>query len=264
MDKSNLNKNEIEKAKQNGFVLTGKTGAGKTTLLNTIFGKEVGIVKGSLERVTKKSSVYYCRLENGNCISIIDTPGLSDTSIMGGKAGDDIYLEEMMKVISKQKINIKGILFLVNFQLERFDASNQEALLKYHSIFPLKRFWLNLIVIFTHCFADPDGDSEEEMKKIRERSNREILSRIMDKVKNVSYVIDYKYLKTRYYNSYSPVKNERRRLKNIEVRDDLEILLDELCKGESLFSKKEISPTEFNFNANNFLSSQITQKKFLT
>jgi len=59
MDKSNLNKNEIEKAKQNGFVLTGKTGAGKTTLLNTIFGKEVGIAQRSLERVTQKSSVYY-------------------------------------------------------------------------------------------------------------------------------------------------------------------------------------------------------------
>ena len=251
MDKSNLNKSEIEKAKQNGFILTGRFGSGKTTLLNAIFGKEVGIVKRDFLRVTEKSSVYYCRLENGNCISIIDTPGISNsTNTLNDKDRDDIYLEEMLKVISENKINIKGILFLVNFQMKKFFDEDQDALLKYHSIFPLKRFWINLIVIFTHYYANPNGDDKEEIK-IRERNNEVIFSRIMDKVKNVSYVIDYRNLKIRYYNSYSPAKLEKQRLKNMKVRDDLEILLDELCKRESLFSKKEISPTELNFNANN-------------
>lgn len=41
MDKSYLNDIEINEAKQNGFILAGKTGAGKTTLLNAIFGKIV-------------------------------------------------------------------------------------------------------------------------------------------------------------------------------------------------------------------------------
>jgi len=144
MDRSNLNKNEIEKAKQNGFVLTGRVGSGKTTLLNVIFDKEVGIVKRSAKIVTEKSSVYYCRLKNGNCISIIDTPGLIDNDMIDNKEIDTIHLEEMLKVISEQKINIKGILFLTNFQNERFDADEQEALLKIHSVFPLKRFWINL------------------------------------------------------------------------------------------------------------------------
>ena len=250
MDKSDLNKNEIEKAKQNGFILTGRVGSGKTTLLNVIFGKEVCIVKRNLSRVTEKSSVYYCRLENGNCISIIDTPGLSYRNKMEEEEMDTIYLKEILKVISEQKINIKGILFLVNFQNERFDAADQETLLKYHSVFPFKRFWINLIVIFTHHYADPDGDDQEEMKEIRDR-NGEIFSRIMDKVKNVSYAIDYRNLKIRYYNCFWPVKNDKQRLTNMKNRDDLEILLDELCKRESLFSKKEISPTELNFNANN-------------
>ena len=240
MDKSNLSETEIEKAKQNGFILTGKTGAGKTTLLNAIFGKEVGLVKSSSKSVTTNSSIYYYKLENGNCVSLIDTPGLSDTNMIENKDIDNIHLEEIKKVISEQKIHIKGILFLVNFQEERFDASEQKALLNYNRVFPLKRFWKSLILIYTHCFADPDGDDEEEMKKNRDKSNGEIFSEIMKNVKDVSDVIDYCDLKIRYFNSYSPVKNEKQEKKNIKARDDLEILLNELSKSEPLFNKIEI------------------------
>ena len=240
MDKSNLSEKEKEKAKQNGFILAGKTGAGKTTLLNAVFGKEVGLAKRSLEAVTTNSSIYYCRLENGNCVSLVDTPGLSDTNRTENKDIDNIHLEEIQKVISEQKIHIKGILFLVNFQNERFDADEQDALLNYNRVFPLRRFWKNLIVIFTHHFADPDGDDEDEMKRNRDKSNGDIFSKIMDKVKDVSDVIDYNNLKIRYFNSYSPVKNEKQRKKNIKVRDDLEILLNELSKNEPLFNQIEI------------------------
>ena len=240
MDKSNLSEREIEVAKQNGFILAGKTGSGKTTLLNAIFGKEVGIVKRSPVTITKNSSIYYCRLENGNCVSLVDTPGLSDTNTIENKDIDNIHLEELLKFISEQKIHIKGILFLINFQSERLDIGDQNALLNYNRAFPLRRFWKNLIVIFTHYFADPDGDDEEEMKINIEKANGEIFSRIMDKVKDVSDVIDYNNLKIRYYNSYSPAKNEKQINKNIKVRDDLEILLNELSKNEPLFNQIEI------------------------
>ena len=215
------------------------TGAGKTTLLNVIFGKEVGLAKRSSELVTTKSSVYYCRLENGNCISIIDTPGMKDyhNRILNDKDINDTHLQEILKVISEHKINIKGILFCVNFQSERFTVDDQDVLLKYHSAFPLRRFWRNLIVIFTHYFPDEDEDNEEEIKELRDERIGEIFSEIMDKVKNVSDAIHYSNLKIRYYNSYSPVKNEGQREKNMIVRDDLEILLDELSKNESLFSQ---------------------------
>jgi len=240
MDKSKLSETEIESAKQNGFILAGKTGAGKTTLLNAIFGKEVGVAKRSLEAVTTNSTIYYCRLENGKCVSLVDTPGLSDTNRTDIKDIDNIHLEEIQKVICEQKIHIKGILFLVNFQNERFDADEQDALLNYNRVFPLRRFWKNLIVIFTHHFADPDGDDEEEMKKNRDKSNGEIFLRIMEKVKDVSDVIDYSNLKIRYFNSYSPVKSEKQRKKNIKVRDELEILLNELILNEPLFNQIEI------------------------
>lgn len=240
MNKDELSKEEKEKARQNGFVLAGKTGAGKTTLLNAIFGKELGKVERRLTSVTKNSKVYYYKLENGECICLIDTPGLSDCSKLDNKNIDNINLEGITKVISEQGIHIKGILFLVNFQNERFDADEQEALLNYNKVFPLKRFWKNLIVIFTHHFADPDGDDEEEMKRNRDKSNSEIFSKIMDKVKNVSNVIDYKELKIKYFNSYCPVKNEKQKNKNIKVRDELEVLLDQLINSEPLFNQIEI------------------------
>ena len=240
MGKDDLTEEEKQSARENGFVISGKTGAGKTTLLNAIFGKEVGKAERSLKSVTQHSTVYYYKLENGKCITLVDTPGLSDANKIENKEIDNIHLDGITKVISEQNIHIKGILFLVNFQNERFDADEQEALLKYNEVFPLKKFWQNLIVIFTHHFADPDGDDEEEMKSNRDKSNGEIFCKIMDKVKNVSDVIDYKGLKIKYFNSYSPEKNEKQKKKNVKVRDELEIVLDNLIQSEPLFSRVEI------------------------
>ena len=240
MGKDDLTEEERQSARENGFVISGKTGAGKTTLLNAIFGKEVGKAERSLKSVTQHSTVYYYKLENGKCITLVDTPGLSDANKIENKEIDNIHLDGITKVISEQNIHIKGILFLVNFQNERFDADEQEALLKYNEVFPLKKFWQNLIVIFTHHFADPDGDDEEEMKSNRDKSNGEIFCKIMDKVKNVSDVVDYKGLKIKYFNSYSPEKNEKQKKKNVKVRDELEIVLDNLIQSEPLFSRVEI------------------------
>lgn len=88
-----------------------------------------------------------------------------------------------MKKYSDEKIHIKGILFLVNFQLERFDESEQRALISYNKIFPLKRFWKHLIVIFTHDYSDPNGDTPDEMRQSRDESNSLIFSKLMEKVK---------------------------------------------------------------------------------
>ena len=47
------------------------------------------------------------------------------------------------------------------------------------------------------------------MRQSRDESNRIIFSKLMDKVKNVSDVINYKELRIKYYNSYSPVKYDK-------------------------------------------------------
>ena len=242
MFKEKFTQEELNEARQNGFILTGKTGTGKSTLLNVIFGQQVAEAKKSAFAVTKKTQVYYLRLKNGKCVSIVDTPGLSDPDIISDNKADldNIHLKEIEKKISEEKIHIKGILFLVNFQLERFDNSEQEALINYNTIFPLRRFWKHLIVIFTHDYADPNGDTTEEMRQSRDESNGIIFSKLMERVKDVSDVISYKELRIKYYNSYSPVQNNKQKQQNEKNKEDIEKLLDELSLKEPLFCQIEI------------------------
>ena len=236
-----LTEKEKKEAKDNGFILVGKTGAGKTTLLNAIFDKVVGKVERSAASVTKESSVHYYKLQNGKCICFIDTPGLDDAQSTVKENIDFIHLNGISKTISDEKIHIKGILFLVNFQHERFDASEQKALLNYNKIFPLKNFWKHLIIIYTHFYADPYGDeTEEDMKTSRNQTNKEIFSQIMEKIKEVSDVIDYNDLKRKYFNSFSEAKNKKQKEKNNENREELQKLLIELIEAPPLFNQIEI------------------------
>jgi GTPase Era involved in 16S rRNA processing len=238
----NLTEKEKEEAKQNGFILVGKTGAGKTTILNAIFNKVMGKVEKSAISVTKISTIYYYKLTNGKVVCLVDTPGLADTEKTEKKNIDNIHLEGITKVISDSQIHIKGILFLVNFQSERFDASEQEALLNYNTVFPLKSFWKSLALIYTHFYSDPNEDEDEEsMKESRRVSNGEIFEKLMEKVKGVSDPISYNDLKIKYCNSYSEAKNNNKKKKNNDkTREELESLFDEISKNPPLFNQVEV------------------------
>ena len=65
---------ELEEARKNGFILIGQAGVGKSTLLNVIIGKDVAETGFSQSSVTKNTEVYYLKLKNGKCITLVDTP----------------------------------------------------------------------------------------------------------------------------------------------------------------------------------------------
>ena len=111
MFKENFKNEELDLARENGFILVGKTGSGKSTLLNVIFDKEVAEVKRSAFAVTTEPQVYYLKLKNGLCISLVDTPGLSDPIIISKeqKLLDNIHLAKIEMAIAEENINIKGI-----------------------------------------------------------------------------------------------------------------------------------------------------------
>ncbi len=134
MNKENFSDLEKAQARKNGFILCGKTGTGKSTLLNAILGEEIAIVKKSAESVTQKTTVYYYKLRNDKMISILDTPGLMDPKALNNPNIDNVHLEDIRDTIRAEKIEIKGIIFLVNFQNERFDSTEQEALINYLSL----------------------------------------------------------------------------------------------------------------------------------
>ena len=224
------NEEELKAAKQNGFILIGRIGAGKSTLINVLFDEKVVDVKGSATAVTIEPKVYYLKLKNGRYVSLIDTPGISDHELK-----NDILFKDILKTISEEKIQIKGILFLVNFQGERFYTAEQETLIKFQQIFSFKGFWKHLIVIFTHNYDAPFSDDFEEIMQARNEANKYIFTKLMEKSKNDSDIVDYKELKIKYYNSYYPVKNEKQEIQNNKNKEDLEILLSDFCEKDSIF-----------------------------
>ena len=225
-NKTKLTEDEKMEARNNGFIFLGLQGSGKTTLINALCGEEVGLVTGIV--VSIKNYIYYCKLEGGKCISIIDTPGFGD---MDNKYDENI-LEDIIIFIKQQKIQIKGLLYLINYQCESFDQIAQDCLIKCCKSFQIKDFWKKIIIIFTHCYGIIFNEDSEEIEDINKSNNKEILEEIMTKMKDTCDVIDSKYLKIKYFNSFSHVRKEIQRLQNIKNRDELEIELDQLSQKE--------------------------------
>ena len=243
IDINGLTKEEIIKAKENSFILLGKTGVGKTSLLNVIYGKDIGKVGYSTLSETKTSK-YYCikeKIDNKiEYFTIIDTPGLYDTS---GKESDEVQKKKIMELISNENLKIKGLLFLSNFQNERFDASEQSTLIEYNKIFPLKDFWKRVIFIFTHYFGDPNSYTKEEIKENNNIYKAEIFKLLMLKVKNVSTPVQFKDLNCKYVNVFTRNLNEKKAKSNLETRKELISEILKYIKLKPMFSKLQI----FNF-----------------
>ena len=181
------------------------------------------------EEINNLCKTYYYKLTNGKCVLLIEAPALYDKST---------DLEKLKSSILKEKIDIKGILFLTNFQSVRLDSVEQETLLSYYKAFPIKNFWTNLIYIYTHCYAAPDEDMDmEEMKNERRNSIKQILSLLMKKVENVSNDVSYNDLKIKYFNSYSYANNDKKKKNNCRIKEELEELFNEFIKNNFLFYK---------------------------
>ncbi len=235
--KYDLTEEEIIKAKENCFILLGKTGTGKTSLLNLIYGQDVGKVGYESKSETKISS-YYCIKEEINSekfyFSIIDTPGLYDSD---GVLNDIKMKDNTKDLISSENFKIKGILFLSNFQNERFDYSEIDSLFQYNAFFPLENFWRHIILIFTHYYGDPDGDTKEE---IREKSNENlsiIFSELMERIKEVSTPVKYIELERWYVNIHSRVKVEKHLKENEENRNQILEKIYKKTKLEPMYNK---------------------------
>ena len=235
--KYDLTEEEILESKENCFILLGKTGTGKTSLLNLIYGEDIGKVGNESKSETSKSS-YYCIKETINsktiCFSIIDTPGLYDSR---GNKEDKLMKDNTKELISRENIKIKGIFFLSNFQNERFDYSEIDSLFQYNAFFPLKNFWKHLILIFTHYYGDPDGDSKEE---IRENSNNNLIpifSELMEKIKEVSTPMEFLKLERIYVNVHSRIKSENQKKDNLLYKKQILEKIFQFSQFEPMYNK---------------------------
>jgi hypothetical protein len=232
-----LTNEEKLKAKENGFIMIGKTGTGKTSLLNLLYGCDIGKVGYSSKSETSKSEIYYIKeKENSNTFyyCIIDTPGLYDTK---GDKIDEKNKDLTKDLISNENIKIKGILFLSNFQNERFDYSEIDTLIQYNAFFPLKDFWKHIILVFTHYYGDPNGDTEIEMKKNLFFYLSDTFEEIMSKVKNVSTPVKFKDINKLFINIYSKKKNKRQIESNESYKKCLIKEIIKYTKYEPMYNK---------------------------
>ena len=100
------------------------------------------------------------------------------------------------------------------------------------------------------------------MKKMRDEENKKIIASFMEKVKDVSDVINCNEIITKYLNSYSPAKNIKQKTKNEKNRKELEIILDEFIQKEPLNNYVFKEKNEYYKSNLNIMEDSKEFKKF--
>lgn len=148
----------------------------------------------------------------------------------------------MIISILKEGIILKGILFLSNY-IEMLGSEQLKPLIILNKIFSFIDFRKYVLIIYTHYFEDPceDLDSIEEMRRHKFDSDFRIIT---SEIEGFSEIKDYKEIKKKYFNSFWPIKREKQKYINREVRKELEKELEELVNTNfSEYSKIEFINT---------------------
>uniref|UniRef100_A0A8C2DGE6 AIG1-type G domain-containing protein n=1 Tax=Cyprinus carpio TaxID=7962 RepID=A0A8C2DGE6_CYPCA len=97
------------------IVMVGKTGAGKSATGNTILGEKIFVKKISSKSVTKTCQQHQQTVE-GRIISVIDTPGLFDTSI-----SEEQLKNELVKCVEMSVPGPHAFLLLIRLDVRFTD-----------------------------------------------------------------------------------------------------------------------------------------------
>ena len=94
-----------------------------------------------------------------------------------------------------------------------------------------------MIIIFTHYYGDPDGDSKEEIRKRSKDLLSLLFKNIMEKTKEVSEPIPFNLINQKYFNIYSNPKKDIHLNNNKIYREELFSEMIKLTKMNAMFSK---------------------------
>ena len=149
-------------------ILMGKTGHGKSTLSNLLSASNDFAIGNSARSCTKEIKLKcFFSQENQVNVSIIDTPGLSDSD-----GDDNKIIDDMKQYLIKPDIpRINSILIVISIQENRMDQSLKNLLEEIFKIFPLKNLWEHVIIIWTHYNGTANQKRRLEQKALTSFAN---------------------------------------------------------------------------------------------
>ena len=122
MFKEKFTKEELESARQNGFILVGKTGAGKSTLLNHVFNTKFEIMSDDIGRAQTTKGIWLAVNKEYNTI-IFDVEGTDSK-----ERGDDrLKFEQCSSLFTLAMSDVLMINMWTN-DIGRYTASNYGVL----------------------------------------------------------------------------------------------------------------------------------------
>ena len=173
ISKKNLTEYEKSEARKNTFVILGLTGRGKSLIIKFLTRDPNAIVSSSTSSCTSYPSLFYGSIQSDlypqKYFCLIDTAGFCDSQ---GKDKDKKNYNDINNILINNQCEIKGIFITENFNEDRLNDEDRKIYLGASDLFPLKKFWKYITIIYTHYY----NKGSTNRKKIRIQRENEVIN----------------------------------------------------------------------------------------
>jgi predicted GTPase len=145
------------------LAVTGQTGAGKSALLNAYLQRDAFEVWDNPQSCTGRTSASENLVLNVLRTGI-DTQGLDDT-----KGIDEEHVQQMVAFLKEWDHGVNVFAIVINVHADRFDQGTQKLVKLLHQFFNNPRFWNQVCIVFTKCFAAVRINKEVKKNQYREQ-----------------------------------------------------------------------------------------------